>query len=164
MSEPHNEKHIFTCRLVWTGAEKGTITDYETYSREHRVEFDGKPALVASAAPPFRGDPSLHNPEDLLMAALTCCHFLSYVAFCARSGVHVIDYEDRATGTMEKVDRVVRFTEVVLRPRVTITPGSDLMKARALHARAHASCFIANSVNFPVRHEPVIEVATVVGG
>lgn len=151
--------HHFACHLVWTGAERGGTTGYERYSREVRADFDGKPPLALSAAPAFRGDGALHNPEDLLVAALSSCHFLSYAALCARSGVEVVAYEDAATGTLDRVDGVTRFTEVVLRPRVTLAPGSDAEKARALHERAHAICFIANSVDFDVRHEPTIVFA-----
>jgi organic hydroperoxide reductase OsmC/OhrA len=158
MSAAHDD-HRFGCRLVWTGAAKGPSTDYETYSREYRVDFQGKPSLRGTSAPVYRGDPSLHNPEDLLMAALSGCHFLSYVALCARAGVSVTAYEDEAHGTMERVDGVVKFTEVVLHPKVTLAPGADAEKARSLHERAHAICFIASSVNFPVRHEVTIDAA-----
>ena len=151
--------HEFPCRLVWTGAAKGGTTNYESYSRECRVDFPGKPSLRASAAPPFRGDPTLIDPEDMLVASLSICHFLSYVALCAFKGVVVIAYDDDAIGKMERVDRAFKFTDVLLRPRVTIAPGSDPEVARALHERAHHDCFIANSVNFPVRNEPVISVA-----
>jgi organic hydroperoxide reductase OsmC/OhrA len=153
------QKHHFACRLVWTGAARGATTNYEGYSREVRVDVAGKPPLPMSSAPPFRGDGALHNPEDLLVAALSSCHFLSYAALCARGGVQVVAYEDDATGIMDRVDGVTRFTEVVLHPRVTIAPGSDPEKARSLHARAHEICFIANSVDFEVRHEPTIVVA-----
>ena len=159
MSTPNSEAHHYECRLQWTGAQEGGARDYESYSREHRVDIQGKPPLTMTADPTFRGDPAIWNPEDLLVAALSSCHFLSYIALCVRSGVTVVAYEDRATGTMDKVDRKVRFTDVVLHPKVTIAEGSDPDKARALHERAHALCFIANSVNFPVRNEPVIEVA-----
>jgi organic hydroperoxide reductase OsmC/OhrA len=158
MSDPNNDKHVFEAHLVWTGAGRGGTSSYEAYSREYRVDLAGKPPLVGSAAPVFRGDPALPNPEEYLVAALSSCHFLSYAALCARSGVHLLGYEDDASGTMEKVDRVVRFTEVVLRPRVKISRSSDPEKARSLHERAHALCFIANSVNFPVRNEPAIEI------
>jgi organic hydroperoxide reductase OsmC/OhrA len=153
-----SQKHHFVCRLVWTGAAAGGTTSYEGYSREVRVDVAGKAPLPMSAAPAFRGDGSIHNPEDLLVAALSSCHFLSYAALCARSGVEVVAYEDDAAGTMDRVDGVTRFTEVVLRPRVTIARGSDREKALALHARAHDICFIANSVDFDVRHEPTILV------
>lgn len=156
MSTAATRQHLFKCHLVWTGTTPEGTADYDTYSRAYRVDFEGKPAMYGSAAPPYRGDPALHNPEDLLVAALSSCHCLSYLALCARSGVQVLAYEDDATGTLEIVDRVMRFSGVLLRPRVTLAPGADVEKARALHQKAHAGCFIANSVNFPVRNEPTV--------
>ena len=159
MSAQRPDQHNFECRLVWTGAAKGGTSSYESYSREYRLDVKGKPSIRGSSAAVFRGDDALHNPEDLLVAALSACHFLSYAALCARGGVILISYEDEAEGTMQRVDGVVRFTEVVLHPKVSIAPGSDQEKARALHAKAHSICFIANSVNFPVRNEPTIAIA-----
>jgi organic hydroperoxide reductase OsmC/OhrA len=161
MSTSHKEPHVFECHLVWTGAKQGGTTKYDAYSREHRIDFKGKGSLITSSAPAFLGDPAIHNPEDLLVAALSSCHFLSYASLCARSGVNVVAYEDDATGTLELVNRVMRFTEVVLRPKVTIAEGSDAEMARSLHERAHAACFIASSVNFPVRNEPEIDVSPI---
>ena len=71
----------------------------------------------------------------------------------------MIAYEDEVFGRMERVDGVVKFTEVLLKPKVSIAPGSDAEKARSLHERAHAICFIASSVNFPVRHEATVTAA-----
>jgi organic hydroperoxide reductase OsmC/OhrA len=92
------------------------------------------------------------------MIALSTCHMLSFLALAARAGILVSAYVDEAEGTMAMKDRRVRFTDVLLKPRVTVAPGTDVATAEALHAKAHEICFIANSVNFPVRHEPVIEV------
>ena len=156
------QEHRFETRLVWTGARQGGTTNYESYSRECRVDTAGKPSLRLSSLAVFRGDPALLDPEDLLVASLSACHFLSYVALCARGGVNVVAYEDDAVGVMARHEKTFRFTDVLLRPRVTIAPGSDPEKARALHERAHADCFIANSVNFPVRHEPEIRVTATV--
>jgi organic hydroperoxide reductase OsmC/OhrA len=154
-----HKSHEFSCRLVWSGAKMGGTASYADYSREYRVEFEGKPILRGSAAPVFRGDGALHNPEDLLVAALSGCHLLSYLALCAKSGVVVVDYSDDAWGKMESVDGRLRFTEVLLRPRVLIAPTSSLATARALHEEAHGVCFIANSVSFPVKNEPTVRVA-----
>lgn len=159
MARDGRTEHRFTSRLRWTGAEAGGTRDYRDYSREHLVEVEGKPPLRASAAGAFLGDESLHNPEDLLIAALSGCHCLSYLAECARVGVEVVDYRDEATGTMRFVDGAMRFVEVTLRPEVMLAPGSDAEKALKLHARANELCFIANSVRFPVRHEPSVRVA-----
>jgi organic hydroperoxide reductase OsmC/OhrA len=150
--------HHYAARLTWSGAAQGPTVNYAAYSREVLAEVPGKPTLRGSADTAFRGDAALHNPEDLLLIALSACHLLSYLAECARAGVRVVSYEDRAEGTMALRDGRVRFTGVVLRPRVAIAPESDPALALKLHGRAHAECFIANSVNFPVRHEPEIVV------
>jgi len=156
MSSAASQEHHFECHLTWTGASHGSTTNYETYGRELRVEIEGKPTLLGSSSPAFRGDAKLHNPEDLLVIALSECHCLAYLALAARAGLVVVGYEDRATGTMAKVEGKMRFREVILHPRVFIATGASAERARTLHERAHAECFIANSVNFPVRNEPEI--------
>ncbi|MET0595934.1 MAG: OsmC family protein [Polyangiaceae bacterium] len=151
-----SHEHHFECKLTWTGVARGTTTSYDAYGRELLVEIEGKPPLKGSSAPPFRGDGSLHNPEDLLVASLSECHCLSYLALASRAGIEVVAYEDRATGTMSLIDGKIRFREVTLHPRVWVAAGADLVKARTLHEKAHSECFIANSVNFPVKNEPEI--------
>jgi organic hydroperoxide reductase OsmC/OhrA len=141
--------------LNWTGAKNGGTTAYDTYSREYEITLDNKPILRGSAAVPFRGDGALYNPEDLLMAALSSCHFLSYAALCARKGIVLVSYEDDATGKMEMSAGKIRFTEVSLKPRAVIASG-DLELAKKLHDKAHEECFIASSMNFPVHHEAVV--------
>lgn len=148
--------HEFTCRLRWTGAATGPTFSYRAYSRALSAEIPGKPALAMSAAPAFMGDAAVHNPEDMLMLALSSCHCLSYLSLAARNGLAVVDYTDEATGVMEWDGTTYRFTKVVLHPVVTVRNGSDLQRARSLHEDAHESCFIARSVNFPVQAEPVI--------
>ena len=155
------DEHRYRVMTVWTGAAAGPTRDYEGYSRAHRIEIPGKPAIEGSSDPAFMGDPARHNPEDMLVAALSACHMLWYLHLCAVKGVVVVAYEDPAEGTMVAAPRNGRFTEVVLRPRVTITDASDAALAGALHERAHAECFIANSVNFPVRCQPEIMTAAV---
>ncbi len=145
--------HVFAARVTWDGAAHGATTSYKTYSRAYTIESDGKPALRGSADPHFLGDGSAYNPEDLLVASLSACHLLSYLAECARAGIAVVAYEDDARGEMTLIDGAIRFREVVLRPRVAVADASRVADAQALHEKAHALCFIANSVNFPVRHE-----------
>ena len=68
------KEHHFAARLVWTGAERGTTTSYDSYGRDYRVEVEGKPPLAGSADAAFSGDRAHHNPEDLLVASLSACH------------------------------------------------------------------------------------------
>ncbi|MFP5356661.1 MAG: OsmC family protein, partial [Gemmatimonadota bacterium] len=113
-----------------------------------------------SADRPFRGDPARWNPEDLLLAALTECHLLSYLHACVTEGVVVVGYTDDASGTMVLDGRGGgAFTEVVLRPRVVVAETGMVDAATRAHAQAREWCFLANSVNFPVRHEPEVVVA-----
>ncbi len=105
----------------------------------------------------FGGDPTGYNPEELLMLALSQCHLLTYLAMAAKRGIRVLHYEDRAIGSLGKnADGRMQMVEVVLHPKVIVAQDTDLEEARALHARAHAACFIANSVNFEVRNEPEV--------
>jgi len=151
--------HRYAVRLAWVGAERGPTASYETYSRDYTIASDGKPALRGSADAHFRGDRTLYNPEDLLVAALSACHLLSYLAACARRRIEILSYEDDASGEMTLIDGKIRFREVVLRPRVTLAAGADAETALKLHAVAHGECFIANSVNFPVLHDATVTAA-----
>src|SRR5580704_10457334 len=151
-------KHEYKTSLRWTGNLGAGTSDYRAYARDYEITGPSKAAtLPGSSDPHFRGDATRYNPEDLLVASLSACHLLSYLHLCAVNKIVVTAYEDDATGAMaENADGSGQFTEVTLRPRVTITAESDAAKAAALHEDAGKLCFIARSVNFPVRHEPVI--------
>ena len=156
MSHPHR----YRVDVEWTG-NRGSGTDgYRNYSRNHVIRIPGKPDLAGSSDPTFRGDAMKHNPEDMLVAALSTCHMLSYLHMATVAGVVVVAYDDSAEGTMLTEGNGGRFTEVVLRPVVTIRADSDPAKALVAHEDAHHACFIANSVNFPVRCEPRIVVSS----
>ncbi|MCG8360651.1 MAG: OsmC family protein [Kiloniellales bacterium] len=149
--------HDYATSIVWTGNLGDGTSSYEAYGRQHEISCVGKPPIQGSSDPAFKGDPSRYNPEDLLVASLSACHMLWYLHLCAKAGVTVVDYRDEAQGQMaEERTGGGRFTNVVLRPVVTITAESDRQKAHELHHPAHANCFIASSVNFPVRCEPKI--------
>jgi len=146
--------------MRWTGNTGQGTRDYRGYERAHEYSIAGKPVLQGSSDPAFRGDRSRHNPEELLVMALSSCHLLSYLHLCATNKIVVVDYVDDAAGTMvESAEKGGQFAEVVLRPAVTIEAGSDAALAESLHERAHHFCFIANSVNFPVRCEPRTTIA-----
>lgn len=151
-------QHRYHVEVEWTG-NRGTGTDgYRNYGREHVIRVEGKPDIAGSSDPVFRGDAAKHNPEDMLVAALSTCHMLAYLHVATLAGVVVTAYADEAEGTLLIDGNGGHFTEVVLRPTVTIKPASDPAKAEAAHEDAHHACFIASSVNFPVRCEPRIVV------
>lgn len=152
--------HRYAVSVTWTGNRGTGTSGFRAYDRDHDVAADGRPVIAASSDPAFNGDPARWNPELELVAALSQCHMLWYLHLCAVAGVIVTSYTDNADGTMtEADDGGGRFTEVVLRPRVAIASPDMAVTAASLHEEAHAKCFIASSVNFPVRHEPVITIA-----
>jgi organic hydroperoxide reductase OsmC/OhrA len=149
--------HRYAVEVVWTGNRGDGTRTYTGYGRDHEVRVAGKPVIAGSSDAAFRGDGSKHNPEDMLVASLSTCHMLWYLHLAADAGVVVTDYQDHAEGVLSiDAQHGGRFTEAVLRPTVTVTAQSDAGKAKSLHEDAHHACFIAKSVNFPVRCEPRI--------
>lgn len=150
--------HRYTLQLEWTGNRGAGTSGYRAYERSYDLRSAGKPTLAGSADSTFHGDRSKWNPEEMLVAALSSCHMLSYLHVCADAGITVLEYRDAASGEMAlSADGSGRFTAVTLRPEVVIAEGSDAENAQVLHHLAHEKCFIANSVNFPVNCEATIE-------
>ncbi len=151
-------KHQYKITNTWTGNPgEGTI-DAASYERSHTISIEGKPDLICSSDTPFRGEGNKHNPEDMMVAALSACHMLWYLHLCADAGVIVMNYVDHAEGTLEVRENDGSFTEVVLKPIVTVKDISMVDKALAIHQEANRRCFIAGSVNFPVEHEAEVVV------
>ncbi|GIF39116.1 OsmC family protein [Actinoplanes xinjiangensis] len=143
--------HHYEVTVSWTGETRS----YRSYERAHEVTADGKAPIAGSSDPAFRGDPARWNPEELLVASLAQCHMLWFLHLSAADGVVVTGYTDSPTGVMvETADGGGAFQEVVLRPRVTLADPGQAHLLPGLHERAHGLCYIARSVNFPVRHEP----------
>jgi organic hydroperoxide reductase OsmC/OhrA len=135
---------------------------YEGYVRDHQIFFgaDEHTRLHASAAPAYRGNPALPNPEDELIASLSSCHMLSFLALAARDGLVVERYDDHAEGTLAKnAEGRLAMTVCVLRPAVRFSAPVDDAKLQKLHAQAHHACFIAASVKTEVRVEPAAQQA-----
>jgi len=148
--------HHYKATITWTGNLGSGTSGYRAYGRNHTISIDGKPDIPGSSDPAFRGDKMRYNPEELLVASISTCHMLWFLHLCAEAGVVVLDYVDAATGTMEETaDGGGHFSEVTLHPAVTVSNQSMADKANELHQKANKLCFIANSVNFPILHQPV---------
>src|SRR5690554_3443452 len=152
--------HHYAIELVWTGNRGTGTSGYKAYGRDHVLSAAGKHDIAASSDRTFHGDADRWNPEELLLAALSQCHLLSYLHVAASAGVVVTDYRDEAVGTMQQTDDGGgHFTSATLRPVVTVESPEMVEKAMGLHHDAAKKCFIAASVNFPVGHEPQVTVA-----
>jgi organic hydroperoxide reductase OsmC/OhrA len=142
------EHHI---HLAW---DKGDAPfTYNDYPRNHALSFkNGQEAVIASAAPAYKGDATKADPEDLLVASLSSCHMLSFLAIANKKKVTVTAYQDDAVGFLENDNGTLWIARVILRPKVTC--DADAGTLAQIHHLAHQACFIANSVKTDVRIEP----------
>ena len=146
-------KHTFTAQLEWL-AER-TSTTGRSYPKTHHISIQGKQSIEVSAAKAFKGNPSLYNPEDLLLSSLMSCHMMSYLYVCSQHDIEVLSYNDKAQAFLEThSDGSGKIVEVRLSPSVVISDPSKITLALSLHTQANKLCFIANSCNFDVHHEP----------
>ncbi len=130
------------------------------YSRAHDWTFDGGAVVRGSSAPTSvavpMSDPTAVDPEEALVAAVSSCHMLFFLALAAKAGFVIDRYRDAASGTLARDDRGrMSMTEIVLRPAVTWSgPAPDAAKLSDLHDQSHRLCYIANSIRGEVRVEP----------
>ena len=112
--------HIYKAKLTWTGNLGEGTSGYKAYTRDYDVAFEGKPVIKGSSDPNYFGDATRHNPEDMLLAALSACHMLWYLHLCAVNRIVVTDYEDHAEGVMEMSrDGSGQFTEVMVSSEIS---------------------------------------------
>ena len=149
---------VFISHLEWTGAATGPTRDPATFSRDLDVTMDSI-SLPMSSAPGYRGDPSRANPEQLFVAALSACHALTYLFLAAKNQIPVNAHKEDAESHLGPEDGRIGMARVTMRPLITHEPRADEARARALVAKAHDSCFIANSVATPVDVVPAFAFA-----
>lgn len=151
--------HHYKTTIQWTGNKGAGTSGYRDYERSHTISVENKPMIEGSSDPAFRGDKTKYNPEEMFLSSLSSCHMLWYLHFCSEAGIIVTEYVDHPTGIMEETSTGSgRFTEVTLHPTVTVKDKSMIEKAIELHHKANEFCFIANSVNFSVKHIPNVLV------
>ena len=141
---------VYEARARWTGS---TGAGWEGYDRAHRVTAPPAQQELAVTTGEAHGDPSLLNPEQLVVAAASSCQLLWFLHLAAKARIDVVEYEDRAEGHMP----AGAITAIVLRPRIVV--GGDAPRERILHLceLAHRECNVAKSLSGEVRVEPEVE-------
>lgn len=154
------KQHYYITKLEWTGNSGLGTSKYDSYQRSYEIHIEHKPVLYGSSDPSFLGDPTKYNPEELLLASISSCHMLWYLHLCASSGIIVTKYSDHAKAEMHEYGNGGgKFKEVILNPIVSITDEHKKEVAINLHKEANKFCFIANSLNFLVLHNPRIQLS-----
>jgi organic hydroperoxide reductase OsmC/OhrA len=158
-----DKTHLYQVEVTWTGNTGQGTAGYKDYERSHEILGAGKPVISGSSDAAFRGDRTKYNPEELLVASLSTCHMLWYLHLCADAQLVVTCYIDHPVGKMIETDAGGgKFAEVILKPVVTARDSGNLAIAEQLHEKANHLCFIANSMNFPVRCQPFIKTEQVI--
>lgn len=149
------DAHAFETTLRWPADPAQVLPPDPAFSRNNILGGAGKPDVPGSAPTVYGGEASRYNPEELMVMALSQCHMLTFLAIASRKRLGVLSYEDRATGTLavgtHGTPGKMSIQEVVLRPIVKFAGAISDDEVRAIHEKAHANCFVSNSVNFPVR-------------
>lgn len=153
------KKHTYYLDVEWTGNSGLGTKKYDTYERSYQIVGQGKPVIEGSSDPSFRGDLIKYNPEELFLASISSCHMLWYLHLCAVNNVNVLQYHDKPLGTMlENANGSGQFEQVILFPTVVVEHAIMLDKAISLHFKSNKMCFIANSCNFEIHHQPQVTV------
>ncbi len=152
------KEHHYETQLNWTGNKGFGTKDYRSYSRDFEVSALGKNHIIeGSSDPSFRGDKSRYNPEDVFVSSISSCHMLWFLHLCSVNKITVLEYKDKAIGTMvEAKDGSGKFKEVILHPAIVVSQEVDPGLINQLHSKANKMCFIANSCNFPIHHKPTV--------
>ena len=143
---------------------------------EYLAHLSGPPAgyadLSSAGLPPLRlaapldydGPGNAWSPEHLLLAAVQGCLLLTFRAIAKVSQLPFVSLEIDSAGTVNKQDGVTRFTEIVLRPVLTVPPGTDHARAQRVLERSEKACLVSASLSTPIRMETRIQNALVPAG
>jgi organic hydroperoxide reductase OsmC/OhrA len=146
--------HRYETRLNWSGS---TGLGWEHYDRRHSATAPPAEQEISITTGESHGDPSILNPEQLLVMSASSCQMLSFLHLAAKARIDVVAYEDEATGVMPLDDEPLRITEITLRPRITVAGDASEERVHKLVHTAHEHCFIANSLNSAMSIETSVE-------
>ena len=157
-----NTQHNYKLGVKWTGNQGTETFNHKDFERSYTIQIENKADIFGSSDPEFRGDKTKHNPEELLLASVSSCHMLWYLYLCYEAQIMVINYVDNATAILEETENGNgKFSSITLNPIITVTEESMVEQATELHKKANEFCFVANSLNLKVDHQPIINVAKV---
>ena len=146
--------HRYEARLSWTGS---TGLGWDSYGRDHTATAPPAEQEIRLTTGEAKGDPTVLNPEQLVVTAASSCQLLWFLHLAAKARVDVVAYEDEASGVMPAGDEPLRLTEITLRPRITVAGDASEERVRKLVSTAHEHCYIANSLKSDMKIETTIE-------
>lgn len=135
-------------RVAAAGGSDGVVT----------VRADALPELETTPPPQYGGPGGYWSPETLLLAAVADCYLLSFRAVARASQLEWESLSCAVEGTLDRdADGVTRFTDIVLKPRLSLSAEADAERAQAVLAKAKRACLVSNSLNSHMTLEPALE-------
>jgi organic hydroperoxide reductase OsmC/OhrA len=147
----------YETRVRWTGS---TGLGWEHYDRTHVASAPGAEQQLRLTTGESKGDPSILNPEQLVLMAASSCQMLWFLHLAAKARIDVVEYEDDALALMPTDREPVRITEIELQPRIVVAGEVDPARVEKLAHLAHEHCFVANSLSSELTLTPTVEVRT----
>jgi organic hydroperoxide reductase OsmC/OhrA len=145
--------HRYETKLHWSGS---TGLGWDHYDRAHTVTAPPAEQEVRVTTGESKGDPSILNPEQLLLMAASSCQMLWFLHLAAKARIDVVAYDDDASALMPQDETPTRITEITLRPAVTVSGDASEERIRKLVHTAHEHCFVANSLTSSMTIEPSV--------
>ena len=147
----------YDATIEWTRGDQAFVDN--KYSRAHVWRFDGGAVVPGSSAPasvplPW-SDASAVDPEEAMVASLSSCHMLWFLAFAAKAGWVVDRYFDEASGELDRNPEGRRYlARVTLRPVTSFTGAAPTQEQLdALYHAVHDHCEMAHSVRATIAIE-----------
>ena len=147
MSEPKIKTRQFVYRnlLKWEGEKRGLLCS------------NGKPDIKIATPPEFRGHPGVWTPEDLFIASVNSCIMTTFLYYAQKENLEILSYESQAEGVLERIENHFIFTEIRLKPSVSVKKDSDIVKGKSLLELSEKNCLISNSIKSKVEVIPEIK-------
>lgn len=120
------------------------------------VSAPGIPDLSMEAPTDFGGPGDAWSPEHMLLASVQACFLLTLRAVARASGITFTALAVEAAGTVDRKDGVTRFTDIVLRPRLTVPPGTDRERVITVMEKSERACLVSASLSTPIHLEPEV--------
>jgi organic hydroperoxide reductase OsmC/OhrA len=121
------------------------------------LEGDRLPAILSAPPTEFGGPGDRWSPETLLVAAVADCFVLTFRGIAGLSRFSWSALECNVTGRVERVDRVTQYTELHVRARLRVPPGTNEDQARRLLTKAEETCLVTNSLKVHPQLEATVE-------
>jgi organic hydroperoxide reductase OsmC/OhrA len=125
-----------------------------------QVSGAGLPELRTAPPADYDGPGDAWSPEHLLLASVQTCFLFTLRAVARLSKVEFLSLDVDVGGTVARQDGVARFTEIVLRPKLTVPIGTDRERALRVLEKSETGCLVSASLSTPIRLEPEIQEAS----